>query len=48
MDTWETFFREKSRRRAAVRDYRAVSRWCVIAVAFLALVIAAVVSLNSV
>jgi hypothetical protein len=47
MDAWETFFREKSRRRAAASDYRAVSFWCLIAVAFLALVIAAVVSIDS-
>lgn len=43
MDTWESFFREKSRRRAnaaAARSLRSMLGWALAAVAFLALVVA--------
>jgi hypothetical protein len=40
LDTWESFFREKSRRRAIRSSVRAVVRWSAAAIAFLCLTIA--------
>jgi hypothetical protein len=47
VDTWESFFREKSRRRSAVRNYRAYGRWTVVAIVFVALITVALVGLNA-
>jgi len=38
MDAWDTFFREKSRRRAKAAAWRSVATWSLGALAFLALV----------
>jgi hypothetical protein len=47
MDSWETFFREKSSRRAAHRDYRAIARWTCASVGFLVVIVGLMVGLNS-
>ena len=46
MDTWETFFREKSHRRASFRDYGMMVRWALLALCFLAFVTASIAELN--
>ncbi len=47
MNTWETFFREKSARRANKRDYHGLALRMVAAVGFLILITAIIVGLNS-
>jgi hypothetical protein len=46
MDTWETFFREKSRRRAAFRDNRGLVGWATAAAVLLAAVTAIIAGVN--
>jgi hypothetical protein len=46
MDHWETFFREKSSRRAKVNGWPVAVGWSFIATAFLALVTGLVVVRN--
>jgi hypothetical protein len=43
LDSWETFFREKSRRRAAARDYRAYVSLALLTLACAAILIAVIV-----
>jgi hypothetical protein len=47
MDTWESFFREKSRRRAAFRDRLGFAVWTSAAAALVAAVAAIVAGVNS-
>jgi hypothetical protein len=46
MDTWEDFFREKSARRASIRDYRAIIGWALAALGLVALVTALLIGLD--
>jgi hypothetical protein len=46
MDTWESFFREKSRRRAAFRDNRGLVVWAAAAAVFVAAVTAIIAGVN--
>lgn len=49
MDTWETFFREKSQRRSRARalNWRAAIGWMLVSVVFLALITAIVAAMNA-
>ena len=42
MDTWESFFREKSHRRATASPARAIAGWTLATLALLALVVGVV------
>jgi hypothetical protein len=47
MDTWESFFREKSRRRAAAAWLRPILGWLLAALALLALVVGLLALVNA-
>jgi hypothetical protein len=46
MDSWEAFFREKSKRRATASSARSVVGWSLGALAILAFVVSALVLIN--